>query len=232
MSKLANPDNANSLDFHHGMESDSEMLPLFPLGLVLYPNEKLPLHIFEPRYRAMIADCEESNSELGIVLATEGNMASVGCSARISKKLKSYEDGNLDIVVEGVKKFQLNEIVDGKAYMRCVPTWLDEDSDDLDTLMIERVITQHMRLLELAGRTVRPSLYQNVDFVSYVIARNAGLDVNQKQAVLELLSENDRIAFLVSHMEKFIPQVEQIESVRKKVQSNGHFQDFPPESEE
>ena len=62
-----------------------------------------------------------------------------------------------------------------------------------------------------------------------MIARNAGLDLNQKQSLLELLSENDRIKFLVEHMEKFIPEIEEIETVRQKVQSNGHFQDFPPE---
>ncbi len=211
------------------MEPSQQLLPLFPLNLVLYPEETIPLHIFEPRYRLMVADCEETNSEFGIVLSTDGEIAQVGCSARISKRIKDYDDGTFDILVVGGRKFHLNELVDGEAYMRVEPTWLEEDTDNLDTLLMERLITQHMRLLELAGRTVRPSLYQDVEFVSYVIARNAGLDLNQKQSLLELLSENDRIKFLVEHMEKFIPEIEEIETVRQKVQSNGHFQDFPPE---
>ncbi|NND71711.1 MAG: LON peptidase substrate-binding domain-containing protein [Rhodothermales bacterium] len=211
------------------MESDSPLIPLFPLSLVLFPEESLPLHIFEPRYKAMVADVLEADSEFGVVLSHEGNIASVGCSARITKRLSESDNGEMDIIVVGDARFQLNDLVDGRAYMQCHPTWLDEDSSERDTLMIERVITQHMRLLELAGRTVRPSLYQDVEYVSYVIARNAGLDLAQKQLVLEMLSENDRISYLVDHMEKFIPEVEQIESVRKKVQSNGHFQDFPPE---
>ena len=142
------------------MEPSQQLLPLFPLNLVLYPEETIPLHIFEPRYRLMVADCEETNSEFGIVLSTDGEIAQVGCSARISKRIKDYDDGTFDILVVGGRKFHLNELVDGEAYMRVEPTWLEEDTDNLDTLLMERLITQHMRLLELAGRTVRPSLYQ------------------------------------------------------------------------
>ena len=211
------------------MQSKQDLIPLFPLSLVVYPEEPLPLHIFEPRYKTMIADAVEDRGEFGIVLVSDGVMAPVGCLVVVKQRVKEYDGGEFDIIVEGVRKFQLNDPVDGMPYMRCQPTWLEEDADDLDSNMLERVITQHMRLLELAGRTVRPALYQDVEYVSYVIARNAGLDVNQKQHVLELLSENDRISYLVEHMGSFIPQVEEIESLRKKVQSNGHFQDFPPE---
>ncbi len=177
----------------------------------------------------MIADCLEQQSAFGIVLNSDGVMATVGCSVTISKRIKNNDDGTLDIVVKGIQKFQLNEIYEDRPYLRCQPTWLTEDRDDVQTELLERVITQHMRLLELAGRTVRPSLYQDVDYISYVIARNAGLEVRQKQSLLELLSENDRIKYLIDHLGAFIPKVERVESLRKKVQSNGHFQDFPPE---
>lgn len=211
------------------MEPIQELLPLFPLNLVLFPEESVPLHIFEPRYKLMVADCERTRSPFGIVLSDDDGVASVGCSAKIMRRLQEHDDGSFDIMVAGVRKFQMNDIVDGEAYMRVEPTWLEEDSSDVDSNSMERLITQHMRLLELAGRTVRPALYQDVKHVSYVIGRNAGLNLDQKQTLLELLSENDRIAFLVEHMTRFIPEIEQIESVRKKVQSNGHFQDFPPE---
>ena len=107
---------------------------------------------------------------------------------------------------------------------------IEEPEEASERDLQERVITQHMRLLELAGRTVRPSLYQDVLALSYVIAPNAGLTPLQKQAVLELLTENQRIQFLIDHLEAFIPRVEQMEEVRRKIQSNGHFKDFPPEA--
>ena len=88
-----------------------------------------------------------------------------------------------------------------------------------------------MKLLELANRRVRPSIYEDVECLSYLIARNAGLDLRQKQEVLEIPRESQRISYLVSHMEQFIPRVEQMESLRSRIQSNGHFEEFPPRQE-
>ena len=99
-----------------------------------------------------------------------------------------------------------------------------------DAHQVQRLITQHMKLLELAGRTVRPGFYDQEGSVSYLIARNAGLELPQKQMILETDTEADRVRILIEHMARFIPHVEQVEEIRKKVQSNGHFQDFPPES--
>jgi len=76
---------------------------------------------------------------------------------------------------------------------------------------------------------VRPSLYEDTDQLSYVIASNAGLSVEQQQALLVIDRENERLQFLVEHLEEMIPRVEQVESVQKKIRSNGHFKDFPPE---
>ena len=108
--------------------------------------------------------------------------------------------------------------------------FVHEPAEDVQRPLAERAITQHMRLLELAGRAIRPSLY-TTPFVSYVIAHNAGLTNGQKQEVLELLTENLRIAYLVAHLEALIPRVEKEEDTRRKVQSNGHFRDFLPNEE-
>ena len=203
-------------------------LPLFPLGLVLYPNERLPLHIFEPRYREMVAHCEEEEAPFGIVLFDEGSMAEVGCTARIDRTLNRYEDGRLDILVRGEERFRVLSVYDERAYITADVEPISEPAQRPARALRERAITQHMKLLELAGRTVRPSLYQGVREVSYILAHNAGLSPEQKQAVLELVTENERIAYLIEHFETLIPRVEQIEEVRRKIQSNGHMKDFPP----
>ena len=204
-------------------------LPLFPLGLVLYPNERLPLHIFEPRYKEMVAYCEEEEAPFGIVLFDEGSMARVGCTARIDRTLNRYDDGRLDILVQGEERFRVLAVYDEAAYITADVEPISEPEQQPERALRERAITQHMKLLELAGRTVRPSLYQGVREVSYVLAHNAGLSPEQKQAVLELVTENERIAYLIEHFEGLIPRVEQIEEVRRKIQSNGHMKDFPPE---
>lgn len=208
----------------------AQRLPLFPLGLVLYPRERLPLHIFEPRYRAMVAYCEAEQVPFGIVLFEEGRLETVGCTARLYQIAQRYDDGRLDIVVEGETRFEVLRVYDDSAYLTADVRLVQEAPEPLERDLQERVITQHMRLLELAGRTVRPSLYQDVHDLSYVIAHNAGLTTRQKQEVLEMQGENARVRYLIQHLEALLPRVEHVEELRRKVQSNGHFQDFPPEA--
>jgi ATP-dependent Lon protease len=86
-----------------------------------------------------------------------------------------------------------------------------------------------MKLLELAGRTVRPDLYENVDRLSFVLAQNSALDGEQKQELLEYTTENERIRSLIHHFESIIPRIKQQEGVKRRIRSNGHFKDFPPE---
>lgn len=211
--------------------SVTESLPLFPLGVVLYPYERMPLHIFEPRYKDLVEFCLEYDHPFGVILFEEGEMADVGCTARIDKVTARYDDGKMDILVRGERRFRAIDIRQERSYLTASVEMIQDPPQSPRQDMKERAITQHMKLLELAGRTVRPSLYQGVTDVSFVMAHNAGLTLEQKQKVLELSGENDRIAYLVDHFEELIPRVEQMEDVRRKIQSNGHFPDFPLENE-
>ncbi|HET6569688.1 MAG TPA: LON peptidase substrate-binding domain-containing protein [Rhodothermales bacterium] len=207
-----------------------ENLPLFLLGVVLYPTERLPLHIFEPRYKEMVDYCLNEDRPFGVVYFNDGKLAQVGCTARISRVVKRYEDGKLDILVTGETRFRLINVHDTFSYLTADADPIVEPRMKLNTNMKERVITQHMRLLELAGRALRPSVYERVRNVSFVLAHNAGLTSDQKQELLELVTENERIAFLIRHFKNLLPRVEEIEEVRRKIQSNGHIRDFPPAS--
>jgi ATP-dependent Lon protease len=214
------------------MSSRIESLPLFPLGLVLYPNERLPLHIFEERYKDLTQYCLTEDAPFGIVLFQDGRMADVGTTARIDRVVQRYDDGRMDIVVFGEQRYKLDDVYEQKSYMTADVELIEENEPIINPQLRERAITQHIKLLELAGRTVRPDLYENVEYLSFVLAQNAGLDDEQKQEVLEIEEEADRIRFLVDHFESLIPQIEEEKSVRRKVRSNGHFKDFPPEEAE
>ena len=206
-----------------------DSLPLFPLNLVLYPNEQLPLHIFEERYKDLTQYCLDHEVPFGIVRSDDDTLAEVGTTARIQRVVNRYEDGRLDIAVQGEERFKLLELHDDKSYYTADVTLLEDGEEGIDLDLKERAITQHMKLLELAGRTVRPELYEDVDKLSYVLARNAVLDGEQKQELLERSSENERIEYLIRHFEALIPRVEQKEDVNRRIRSNGHFRDFPPE---
>lgn len=213
------------------MAAQALRIPIFPLGLVLYPNEMLPLHIFEPRYKEMIAYCEATEEPFGVVFFAEGKVAHVGSTATIRKVVKRHDDGRLDLIVKGKMRFRLQKLYHDKAYLQADIERFEEPDEERDAVARERAITQHMRLLELAGRTVRSSLYQDQPCVSYVLAHNSGLNNEQKQELLETAGENERLQFLSAHYEEIIPRIMQAETLRKKIQSNGHFRDFPPELE-
>jgi ATP-dependent Lon protease len=207
-----------------------DSLPLFPLSLVLYPGEQLSLHIFEERYKDLTAYCLEHDVPFGIVRAGDDAWADVGTTARIDRVVKRYEDGRSDIVVRGEERFRIEAVHDDQAsYYTADVTMLADEDTGVDLDLKERVITQHMKLLELAGRTVRPDLYEDVDRLSFVLAQNGALDGEQKQELLEFQTENERIRYLIHHFESIIPRIEQQEGVQRRIRSNGHFKDFPPE---
>ncbi len=209
-----------------------EGLPLFPLGLVLYPEEELPLHIFEPRYQEMVVDCLQNDAAFGVVLYNGGEMSEVGCIARIKRVVHAHEDGRKDILVTGVERMRVQKITQGKSYHTADVETFSDAEQHIAGLLTERVIAQHIKLLELAGRMPSPNTYQDREFLSFFIAHNAGLTVEQKQEVLEMMGEEARLAYLANHLEKFIPMVEEVETIRVKVQSNGHFKDFPIDGDE
>ena len=102
-------------------------IPLFPLEVVLFPGMPLPLHIFEQRYRVMVARCVNENLEIGIILAAETGIVKVGCTAEIVEKLKEYPDGRTDILCEGRALFRVIEILNEREYQEAIAEYLVED---------------------------------------------------------------------------------------------------------
>ncbi len=206
-----------------------DQLPLFPLDLVLYPDEVLPLHIFEDRYQEMLNDCTTQDIPFGVLLSQEGKMKEVGCVAKVSKITESFEDGSKNIIVTGQERFKVLQVHNKRSYLTADFEAILDLPSAAESAQVDRLIAQHIKLLELAGRTPSPSLYENRDRLSFFVAHNAGLNLEQKQTVLETRAESMRVEYLITHLERFIPAVEGAESIRQKIKSNGHFKDFPPE---
>ena len=206
-----------------------DRLPLFPLGIVVYPEEPVPLHIFEPRYRAMVKMCIEQDRPFGIVYASEDEIADVGCTARVRRILNRYEDGRLDIVVSGEVRFRIVEVFRDQPYLTAdVATFgIDTGKEEVDTNARERVITLHIKLLEMAGEKIRTSVYEHTPFVSFVVARNAGLEVDQKQELLEMTAEDERVAYLIDHFKSLFSRIEHAQEVNRLALGDGHATGFP-----
>ncbi|ACF12727.1 peptidase S16 lon domain protein [Chloroherpeton thalassium ATCC 35110] len=217
--------------------SQKHIIPLFPLPLVVCPDEKLPLHIFEERYKAMIAYClgtetvenEKGRGEgiFGVSLAYNNKLYSVGCAVKIEEIVKKYDDGRMDIVTVGLKRYRMLELDKESSYIRAeIEYFGDEEADPADVIQRERAIAMHSRLSELVKGQPQQDVFSFNGDVSFKIAHSAGLDVLQKQKILEMTSENARLQALIAHFEKVIPDIEKAEEIKRRVLSNGHFKNL------
>lgn len=206
---------------------DDDRLPLFPLGIVLLPGEPVPLHIFEPRYKEMVRVCIDADRPFGIVYASEEKLAEVGCTAQIERVAARYDDGRLDIVAVGQQRFRVEEIFRDLDYLSAaVEAVEDADASD-DPGAREAAIARHVKLLEMAGEQPSLTRYDQAESVSYVIGRNAGLDLADKQKLLEMERESERIQFLSEHLGALLVRLEQAREFRDRARGDGHADGFP-----
>jgi Lon protease-like protein len=197
------------------------LLPIFPLELVLFPGAPLPLHIFEPRYKEMITECLEQKKPFGMVRAKENAVAEVGCSAVIVNILKRYDDGRLDIASEGKQRFTIMELNHDRPFLQAEVTWFEDDEPaPLGGKESETVIELHEQLFHVLGQ--EPEVDRNKIPLSFHLASHLPVDLDFKQAILEMKSETERIHTLIEYYRATIPKVEKTLRARERASGNGH----------
>lgn len=201
-------------------------IPIFPLELVLFPGELLPLHIFEPRYKEMIRDCREANQAFGVVLAEvreEGQaLAEVGCTAEVVQVVKAYDNGELDIITVGRRPCRIVEVVDEKSYYEAEVEFLDEGPAPTEV--------PSTALLQLFEKCYQTAFQRGVDrgalsraqLVSYHIAGSLPLDLGYKQKLLEMRDEQERRHSLEMNLGRWLERTEVAERARRLSGGNGH----------
>lgn len=205
----------------------SEILPLFPLQLVAFPGENLNLHVFEPRYRQLVKECEEG-STFGIPAFIDGRVKELGTEMELVNVEKTYADGRMDVKTKGVQVFRIEEFYSrapGKLYAGATITPLEyeNDGDILQSNKIVEKITELFDILKINKAIPDPS-----NFFTFDMAHHVGLTVEQEYEILSIRSEEDRQDFMLEHLEKLIPIVKEMEELRKRVQMNGHFKNIIP----
>ena len=203
-----------------------DRLPLFPLGLVLLPGEPVPLHIFEPRYREMVRVCLDGERPFGIVYASESRLAGVGTAARIERVVQRYDDGRLDIVAVGESRFEIVEIHRDLSYLSADVRDVADTGGD-DRAARQSAIARHLKLLEMAGEAPDPQRYQTEAPMSFVIGRNAGLDLDDKQGLLEMTTEAERVRALSEHLGALLVRLERSRELRDRARGDGLAEGFP-----
>src|SRR5918997_621488 len=199
-------------------------IPLFPLNVVLLPGAPLPLHIFEERYKQMVNECLEEESEFGMVLADESGTRRVGCTARIVELVERYEDGRMLILVEGSRRFKLNNILTGRPYYMGEIEYLEEEPEEDVNALAEECIALLERVVEAAtevsvGIEIGPP-YRNL---SFAIAGRVEFDLETRQQILELTSEKQRLQKVKELLTAAAQRLERERQAREKAQTNGYL---------
>jgi Lon protease-like protein len=198
-----------------------ESFPLFPLGMVLLPGEAVPLHIFEERYKLMIGECLDGEREFGIIWLADDALKEVGCAARITRVLERFEDGRLNILVEGTTPFRLERRIGDLAYPAGDIELLD-DEPDADDEALERTRSSYADLVEEVTDT-RPDPEALGELGAYGMAATLDIAPSAKQALLELRSERARLDQLDALFAEALKRIKTATRVAEQASGNGHL---------
>ncbi len=198
-----------------------EEIGLFPLGLVLLPSEQVPLHIFEPRYRELIGECLDAGEPFGLVFADDDGLRRVGTLASVVEVTDRFDDGRLNVVVEGGDRFRLMELTRGRSFHTGTIQALGDRVDPPDDEQLQRALAVFARLVDLTGADVEtPDVA--VDQPSFALASRFELAPELKLELLEETSERVRLARLCEILETAAAAVERQRAIAELAQTNGH----------
>jgi Lon protease-like protein len=186
----------------------SSLLPIFPLDLVLLPGAPLPLHIFEPRYREMIAECLERKKPFGVVRASSEGVADIGCTAEIMSVTKKYDDGRMDILTRGVERFEVIHVNNERSFLQAeISVMQDEDEGESGkptAQLATQAVRLHAEIAKLAG-TEPSGPDEHAGNLSFLLAGSLPLDLDFKQNLLSTLSEARRLEAVIGYLEAVLP---------------------------
>jgi Lon protease-like protein len=197
-----------------------ERFPLFPLGIVLLPHELVPLHIFEERYKLMIGECLENDTEFGIVWLSDEGLRDVGCSARVVRLVERFEDGRMNILVEGATPFRLVRKIDDMPYPAGDVEPLEDFDDDHSPELAEQARARYAELVEAATEE-RPEADALAGMGAYAMAATVEHEPEAKQALLELRVEDERLRMVDEMFRTALKRVVYAEETAERARSNG-----------
>lgn len=205
----------------------TNFIPLFPLGIVVYPGELLHLHIFEPRYRQLIGECSKEARPFGIAAVINNRVQETGTLVNLVEIVTRYEDGRMDIRVKGDRIFRMLEMVKTipeKLYSGAIvhyPANRVESNPRLQATVLSGIRDLH-KWLNVKKDFPRP----DNELCSYDVAHHAGLSTEQEYELLELLDEWQRLEYLRRHLQTTLPVMAELESLKEKIRLNGHFREL------
>jgi len=205
----------------------TNFIPIFPLGIVVYPGEKLNLHIFEPRYKQLINECHSTQKPFGIPTVIENKLQDFGCMVEITELSKVHDNGEMDIKTKGVRVFRILEVikdVPDKLYSGAIVNYPDNykkvNAEVMKKLLIS--IGQLHQILKVSKEFKK----ETGEINSYDVSHHIGLSLQEEYEILGLLDERQRMEYLKRHLTKVIPMLAGMEELKEKIKMNGHFKNL------
>lgn len=206
-----------------------KILPLFPLSLVVYPYEDLNLHIFEPRYKQLVKDCQELGITFGIPAFIDNEVGEYGTEVEVVSVERKYEDGRMDIKTRGLQTFEVltfEKTLEDKLYAGGLVRMIALDQKTEEKIRLE-LIDRVEELYQILQINANEETFDEEN-LSYAIAHRIGLSIEQEYELLKIPLEKDRQLYLIDHLEKAIPIISEMERTKQLIRMNGHFKYFDP----
>ncbi len=194
---------------------------LFPLELVLLPTERVPLHIFEPRYKELIQECLDLGTEFGLLYEDEDGRREVGTRAGVVEVLQVFEDGRMNVVVEGRERFRVVEPTEGRPFATADVEPLQDGADSPSEGDVEKALEVFQRLAEAAEVEVEEPFSESSPTLSFELAARVDFGLELRQEVLELTSERERLRKLAEIFERAVEAITVEREVRERASGNG-----------
>ena len=198
--------------------------PLFPLGIVALPSELVPLHIFEERYKTMMARCLEEESEFGIVWLADDGLREVGCACEIAEVLERMPDGRLNLVARGTRAFRIEARQEELAYPAGTVEFLEDRDEAVDP---DAAAEAHAAYAELVSQATdrEPDEEEIGGMTAYEMAATVEFGLDAKQGLLDLRSETARMRLVTRLFRAALKRLDFIDRAQARARSNGkvHF---------
>lgn len=205
----------------------TNFIPIFPLGIVVFPGEDLNLHIFEPRYKQLVNECYAEGKPFGIPTVLKNGLAEIGTLVEIKEIVEVYEDGKMDIRTKGMKVFRILEVVKAipdKLYSGAIVNYLE--NDEKRHIIKTRNLVKNIRELHAMMKLNKEFKKPDHELLSYDVAHHAALSLDEELELLGLLREDQRLEYLRRHVNRILPIVGEMEQLKEKVKLNGHFKNL------
>ena len=205
----------------------TNFIPIFPLGIVIYPGESLNLHIFEPRYKQLVTECHAGKKLFGIPAVIDNKVQDYGTLIHIDEITTVHDNGEMDIKTTGEKVFRVLEIikhVPEKLYSGAIVTY--PDNYELGNPELMRRVVNSIRELHRLLNVQKDFKKEDEQLKAYDVAHHIGLSLQEEYELLYLFDERQRQEYLKRHLAKVIPMVAEMEQLKEKVKLNGHFKNL------